>query len=107
MLQQKSNTHKHLLRILLHIDYLKRLLIPIEQIPRIHPISNVIQAAVIAVCNDCLALILERIKVVDDFAAEERFAVLESWFIDDDFGTLGLDAFHDALDGTLAEVVRI
>lgn len=107
MLQQKSNTHKYLLRILLHVYYLKRLLIPIEQIPRIHLISNVIQAAVIAVGNDCLALILERIKVVDDFAAEERFAVLESWFIDDDFGTLCLDAFHDALDGTLAEVVGV
>ena len=92
---------------MLHIDYLKRLLIPIKQIPRIHLISNVIQAAVIAVGNDCLALILERIKVVDDFAAEERFAVLESRFIDDDFGTLCLDTFHDALDGTLSEVVGI
>ena len=107
MLQQKSNTHKHLLHILLHIDYLKRLLIPIEQIPRIHLISNIIQAAVIAVGNDCLALLLERIKIVDDFAAEECFAILESRFIDDDFGTLGLDAFHDALDGTLAEVVGV
>lgn len=95
------------MRILLHIDYLKRLLIPIEQIPRIHPISNVSQAAVIAVGNDCLALLLERIKVVDDFASEECFAVLESRFIDDDFGTLCLDAFHDALDGTLAEVVGV
>lgn len=107
MLQQKSNTHKHLLRILLHIDYLKRLLIPIEQIPRIHSFSNIIQAAVITVGNDCLTLLLERVKVIDDFAAEERFAVLESRFIDDDFGTLGFDAFHDALDGTLSEVVGV
>ena len=83
------------------------LLVAIEKISCVHSFSNVIQAAVIAVGNDCLALLLERIKVIDDFAAEERFAVLESWFINDDFGTLCLDAFHDALDGTLAEVVGI
>ena len=82
-------------------------LIPVEQVPRVYLVLDVIQAAIIAVGNDCLALLLERIKVIDDFAAEERFAILESRFIDDDFGTLGLDAFHDALDGTLAEVVRI
>ena len=82
-------------------------LIPIEQVSRVYLVLDVVEAAVIAVCNDCLALILERIKVVDDFAAEERFAVLESWFINDDFGTLCLDAFHDALDRTLAEVVGI
>ena len=82
-------------------------LIPVEQVPRVYLVLDVIQAAIIAVGNDCLALLLERIKVIDDFAAEERFAILESRFIDDDFGTLGLDAFHDALDGTLAEVVGV
>lgn len=82
-------------------------LIPIEQVSSVYLVLDVVEAAVITVGNDCLALILERIKVVDDFAAEERFAVLESWFIDDDFGTLCLDAFHDALDGTLAEVVGV
>lgn len=82
-------------------------LIPIEQVSRIYLVLDVVEAAVIAVGDNCLALLLERIKVVDYFAAEERFAVLESWFIDDDFGTLCLDAFHDALDGTLAEVVGV
>ena len=83
------------------------LLVAIEKISCVHSFFDVIQAAIIAVGNDCLALLLERIKIVDDFAAEECFAVLESRFIDDDFGTLGLDAFHDALDGTLSEVVGI
>lgn len=82
-------------------------LIPVEQVPRVYLVLDVVEAAVIAIGNDCLALLLERVKVIDDFAAEERFAVLESWFIDDDFGTLCLDAFHDALDGTLSEVVGI
>ena len=82
-------------------------LISVKQVSRVDLVPYVIETAVIAVGNDCLALLLEIIKVVDDFAAEERFAVLESRFIDDDFGTLGIDAFHDALDGTLAEVVRI
>lgn len=82
-------------------------LIPVEQVPRVYLVLDVVEAAVIAIGDNCLALLLERIKVVDYFAAEERFAVLESRFIDDDFGTLGLDAFHDALNGTLAEVVGI
>ena len=95
------------MHVLFHIDWRYYPLIPVEQVPRVDLVPDVVEAAVIAVGNDCLALILERIKVVDDFAAEERFAVLESWFIDDDFGTLCLDAFHDALDGTLSEVVGI
>ena len=52
-------------------------------------------------------MILERIKVVDDFAAEEGVTVLERWLVDDDLGTLGLDALHYALDGALAEVVGV
>ena len=48
---------------------------------------------------------LEGGEVVDDPGAEEGRAVREGGFIDDDAGTLGLDALHDALDGALAEVV--
>ena len=39
------------------------------------------------------------LKVVDNLAAEEGRAIGKSRLVDNDFSTLGLDAFHDALDG--------
>ena len=78
-----------------------------EYIPRINLPFHIIQTSIIPVGNDGMALALESIQVIHHLAAEERAAIFECRFIDDDFGTLGLDAFHDALDGTLAEVVRI
>lgn len=41
---------------------------------------------------------LEFIDVVDHEAAEEGGAVGECWLEDDDFGSLGFDALHYALN---------
>ena len=50
---------------------------------------------------------LEGGEVVDDLGTEEGGAIRKGGFVDDDLGTLGLDAFHDALDTALAEVVGV
>ena len=93
------------MHVLFHIDWRYYPLIPVEQVPRVDLVPDVVEAAVVAVGDDCLTLGLEPGEVVDDFAAEEGVAVLERWLVDDDLGTLGLDALHYALDGALAEVV--
>lgn len=59
---------------------------------------DVIEAAVVAVGDDGVAEFLELVEVVDDLGAEECGAVFKCRFIDDDFSTFGLDAFHHALD---------
>lgn len=61
----------------------------------------------VAIGQNHLALAFEGLEVVDDFAAEEGAAVFEGGFVDDYFGTFGLDALHHALDGVLAEVVGV
>ena len=54
-----------------------------------------------------MALALESIQIIHHFAAEERAAIFECRFIDDDLRTFGLDAFHHTLNARLAEVVRV
>ena len=82
-------------------------LISLENVPCIYLVFHVIQAGIIAVGDDGGGLPLERIEVVNNFAAEEGVAVRQSWLIDDNRCTLGLDALHNALDGRLAEVVGV
>ena len=54
-----------------------------------------------------MALCLECLQVIDNFAAKEGATLFQCWLIDDDLSTLCLDTFHDALNGRLAEVVGI
>ena len=96
----------------IHNDFLYSVLrhsksIPLKDISRIYLISHIIQASIIAVGDDGLALGFELIEVVDDLRAKERFAIGNGWLIDDDFCTFGLDALHNALDSTLAEVIAV
>ncbi len=70
-----------------------------EYIPGIYLLLHVIKTGVIAVCDDGMALGLERRQVVDHLTAEEGSAVFERWLIDDYLGALCLDTLHDALDG--------
>lgn len=69
-----------------------------EYVPRVDLFFHVVEAGVVAVGDDGLALLLEVVEAVDNFAAEERGAVGEGRFVDDDFRALGLDALHHALD---------
>ena len=69
-----------------------------EYIPRINLPFHIIQTSIIPVGNDGMALAFESIQVIHHFAAEERAAIFQRGFVDDDLRTLGLDAFHHTLD---------
>ena len=78
-----------------------------EDITGVYLAFYVRETVVKAVGNDGLALLLEGVEVIDDFAAEESGAVLKGGFIDDDLCSLSLDTLHDALYGALTEIVTI
>ena len=78
-----------------------------ENISRINLLFHIVEARFVAVGDDHVTTALELLQVVDHKAAEEGAAVLEGGFVDDDFGALGLDALHHALDAALAEVVAV
>ena len=88
-------------------SYCCSFLVSPENIPCIHLAFHVFQTVVKAVGNDGLALCLEFVKIIYDLAAEEGGAVFKGRLVDDDFCTLGLDALHDALYGTLTEIVTV
>ena len=76
-----------------------------KNISCIHFFLYVVEALVVAVGYDGLACGFEFGEVVHYPASEEGRAVFEGRFVDDDLGTFSLYAFHNALDGALAEVV--
>lgn len=82
-------------------------LIPFKQIPSVYFLRDIIQSRVVAVGDDGGGAGLESSEVVDDLGAKEGGAVGEGGFVDDHGGTLGLNPLHDALNGGLAEVVRV
>ena len=82
-------------------------LIPSEEVSCINLILYIVETRIIAVGDDGIGLSLELGEVVDYKAAKEGAAVFEGRLIDDDIGSLGLNALHDTLDGGLAEVVGI
>ena len=83
------------------------LLISSENVACIYFFFHIVEACVVAVGDDGVALCLELCQVVDHLTAEECGAVFKGWLVDDDLGTLCLDTFHDALNGRLAEVVAV
>ena len=82
-------------------------LISSEDVSCIYLILNIIKAGIISVGDDGIGLCLDLGEVVNNEAAEEGTAVFKGWFIDDNIGTLCLDALHDTLYGRLAEVVGV
>ena len=81
-------------------------LIPLEQIPRVHLVCNIGQIVALTVGYDHIALSLELVQVVRYLRAEE-FRRVERRLIHHHGHALGLDAFHNALDGGRAEVVGV
>lgn len=73
-------------------------LIPPKNIAGVDLRLDIVERWVVAVGDDSLALALEAREVVHYLRAEEHCAILQRGLIDDDLGTLGLDAFHHALD---------
>ena len=90
-----------------YYDILHCGLISTEYVSCIYFILTITEALVEAVGDDGICLSLELGEVVNNEAAEEGAAVFNGWLIDDNVGSLGLDALHDALYGRLAEVVGV
>lgn len=81
-------------------------LVPLKQIPRIHPVRRVRELVASAVGNDHVAAGLEGLQVVGHLGAEELRRVQRG--LEDHHGyALCLHALHDALDGARAEVVGV
>lgn len=80
-------------------------LVATEEVAGVNFVLNIIKDGIVAVGDDGVALGLEGCKVVDHQGTEEGAAIGKSRFVDDDLGSFGLDTFHDALYGALAEVV--
>lgn len=74
------------------------LLIPFKNVPSINFVFHIIEAGIVAVGDDGLALGFEGGEVIHYAAAEECAAVFEGWFVDDDFCAFGFDALHHPLD---------
>lgn len=82
-------------------------LVASEDVAGVDFVVDVVEAAVVAVGYDGVALGFELFEVVDHLGAEEGLSVGEGGLIDDYLGALGPDALHHSLDGTLAEVVGV
>ena len=82
-------------------------LISSKNISRIYLILNITETLVEAVGDDGIGLSLELGEVIDYETAEEGAAVFKSRLIDDDIGSLCLDALHNALEAGLTEVVGV
>ena len=82
-------------------------LVALKNISCINLLLHIIQHSIIAVGNDSMALSLELDKVINHLAAKEQAAVFKGRLVDNDLGTFGFDAFHNALDGTLTEVIGV
>ena len=66
-----------------------------------------VQAGIITVGDDTVALLFEFIQIVYDFASEKCRTIFESWFINDHGCSFRLNSLHDTLDRGLTEVIRI
>ena len=73
-------------------------LISTEEVAGIYLCSDIIEDGIVAIGDDGLGKGLELGEVINDTAAEEGGAVFEGGLVDDDLGSLGLDAFHHALN---------
>lgn len=78
-----------------------------KNIPRINLFLHVIETSIITVGDDSLALSFELYYIIHYFTAEECAIILKRRFVDDYLGSLCLNALHYALNGRLAEVVRV
>lgn len=81
-------------------------LVPLKQIPRVHPVGHVRELVTPAVGDDHVAAGLEGLQVVGHLGAEELRRV-QRGLVDHHGHALGLHALHDALDGASAEVVGV
>ena len=82
-------------------------LIALENVSRIDLFSDIVQTRVIPISNNRFTLLLKFCQIIHHLTSEERLAIGNRGLVDYYFGTFGLDALHDALDGALAEVITV
>lgn len=82
---------------------LKEILVPLEQIPRVHLVRDVGEVVAPSVGHDHAAARLERLEVVRVLGTEESRRV-QRGLIRHDGDTFSLHALHGPLDGARAEV---
>lgn len=85
----------------------QRRLVSPKNISRIDFLFDVFEDAVVAVGNDGVAFLFEFFQIVNHEASEETVSVLKRRFVNNNLSPLSLDAFHDALDAGLSEIVAI
>ncbi len=84
-----------------------RFLVSSIQISCVNLFFHIREDILVAVCHNYIGAALKLLQVVDHKGAEEGGAVLQGWLVDNNFSALCLDSFHNALNGGLAEVIRI
>ena len=83
------------------------MLIAPKQVAGVDLIRHIVQTGVVTIGYDGLGNRLELVQISDHTAAKERGAGWQRWFVDHHRGALGLDAFHHALNGGVAEIVGV
>ena len=85
-------------------DHVYALSVDSEQIASIDFFRDIFQVFIPAIRENDVALFLELVQVADDAAVEEG-NLLHARFVDDQLNAFSLQAFHDALNGGLPEIV--
>ena len=75
-----------------------------EKIASVDFFRDILQVFAPVVCQDDIALFLERVQVADDAAVEEQ-VIFHARFVDDELDALCLQPLHDPLNGGLHEIV--
>lgn len=83
------------------------LLVPSKYISGVHFLLHIIKAFIIAVGNDSMTTAFEIRKIIDNKTTKEGCTVFKCRLIDNNLCPFSLNALHNSLDRTLAEVVTI
>ena len=78
--------------------YIAFRLVSSKDVSSVNLVLDVIQDGVVAISNNCVTTLLEFFHIVYNFAAEEGGAVFQGRFIDNYFGTFGLNPLHNPLN---------
>ena len=76
-----------------------------KQIPGINLLSYIFQTVIIPVGNDTVTLGFKLIQIIDHFTAKKGRPIIQCGFVNNNLSPYCFDPFHDALNGTLAEIL--
>lgn len=78
-----------------------------KNISRINLLLHIIQTTIIPIRNNRLAHLFKLLKIIYHLAAKECAVIFQRRLVNNDGRASGFDSLHDALNGKLAEVVRV